>query len=210
MRDALVTIVLLAAARAGAECTPETLKSWKPGPGAVQAAEVNEEPESATEPRTVSVRCSAAESDDACESRARKQVLKNTGWTIVSARMEGERDAYEATLDENGTQRKQRFATTEAALDELKRLRAAGRKVELTKLHEVPRPESRVVHVEARAPSKKRTSRVRLRARLTWKPEGDQVAAVSAAMRAAELAGLSLSLFERRDDGSFTVVVACP
>jgi hypothetical protein len=29
-------------------------------------------------------------------------------------------------------------------------------------------------------------------------------------MRAAELAGLSLSLFERRDDGTFTVVVACP
>src|SRR5262245_59438780 len=119
MRDVLVAALLLCGSRAQAECTAETLRSWKPGNGSISADDVREEPEEAPgEPRHTSVKCATEESDEACESRARKTTLqKNPTWTLLSARIEGVPAGYEAQLEEKGAARKQKFATVESALE---------------------------------------------------------------------------------------------
>ncbi len=213
MRNALCIAGLLIALPASADCTDETLRTWQPGSGAVTVESTREEKvEPPTEPRQASIKCTPSESEEACESRARREVLaKNPTWTIIEARAQGAQEGYDAQIDADGEPIRQYFPSVVAVEEHMAKLKAAGRKqVSLTKLHAVSKPETRTVEVQARAPGKKKTSRVRFRARLHWKPATDGPSAITAAMRSAELANLSLSLFERRDDGTYTIVIACP
>jgi hypothetical protein len=216
MRNALCLATLVCAGQAiagEAPCTEATLRAWQPGSGPVTLEHVKEEQvEPPSEPRQASIKCKLDESEEACESRARKEVIaKNPTWTIVEARPHGAQEGYEALIDVDGAAERHYFLTIAAVEELMAKLKARGHKiVVLTKLHAVSKPETRTIEVHARAPGKKKTSRMRLRARLHWKPTGDAVQAVSAAQRAAALANMSLSLFERRDDGTFTIVIACP
>jgi hypothetical protein len=194
-------------------CTESTLRAWQPGSGPVTIEHVKEEQvEPPSEPRQASIKCGPDETEEACESRARKEVVaKNPTWTIIDARPQGVHEGYDAQLDVDGSPRRKYFSSIGAVEEEMNKLKAAGHKdVLLTKLHAVSKPETRTIEIHARAPGKKKPSRMRLRARMHWRPTGDAVQALSSAQRSAALANMSLSLFERRDDGTFTIVIACP
>src|SRR5688572_26919035 len=107
MRNALCLATMLyvwPAAGAESACTEATLRAWQPGSGPVMVEHVKEEQvEPPSEPRQASIKCGLEETEEACESRARREVIaKNPTWTIVEVRPHGAQEGYEAQLDVDG------------------------------------------------------------------------------------------------------------
>lgn len=208
----VVTLPAEAAQAAEPACTEATLRGYSPGDGAVTVEELKEElVEPPAEPRQAKVACELKETEAQCDGRARREVLKkNPTWTISETRLRGVPAGYEALLEVDGAPRTLHIPTFEAVQEAIEKLKDDKHQVILLKMHQIDRPESRWIDVTARAPGPRKSQRRRLRMRLHWEATSKDHTAVASAQRRAERAGIALTLFERRDDGSFTVVAACP
>jgi hypothetical protein len=195
-----------------AGCSDATLRAFDPGVPGIERVAVTQ----AVRPEPPFVRehvrrCELMESDDLCQTRARRAVLATDPDAKIGAvSMRGEPDGWTAQLEVDGQRRDVRVAQQRDVIIEAQRLRSLGHQVTPVEGRVVYRPDGRsaVVSYEVHLPAASEPRR-RWEARLHWPTPPELPTAIDRITREAERASLVVVRYEVTTDG-ISADVACP